>query len=107
MLYAPNGRPIRKVSAPFGGMRRGMQVDAIALANTGAKVSPEFSRQFQNKLRNNAELRERIERADKMTGTKTLHLAMIERGEMSNKTEDTLMVNQKFGEKITEGEKKK
>lgn len=106
MLYAPNGLLIRKVQAPFGGMRRGMQVDGVQLAATGAKVSPELSKALHCKIRDNVDLREKIERADKLTGTKTLHLEMLDRGDVDKDTEKKLMDNQKFGEKITEKEKK-
>jgi hypothetical protein len=80
-------------------MRKGMQVEAFQLPK-GAIISAEKSREFHNRLMNDSVLRERLETADRMTGTKSLCLAILERGEMSESTKRNLQKNLEFGEKI-------
>ncbi len=98
MLYGPNGKPIT-IEPPKHCGRRGMQADAFALPD-GAVVSLERSMDLQQRIRNDARLRERIEAADRMTGTKTLHLMMLDHGEISEKKQDALVKNLEFAEKI-------
>ena len=101
MILDAQGRPIRKVAAPNTTERKGMQFDAYSLPD-GAIVDLDKSKEFQNRLRNDVALRERIEVADRMVGTKTLHLAVLQRGEMSSNVEKALISNQKFAQKIME-----
>jgi hypothetical protein len=98
MLYDAQGREISS-------KRHGMQADAYDIPN-GAIVSEEITLAMQNKMRNDAKFRERIELAQKIRHQKfkkpgkLLHLALMQNGEMNAATEAALLANQKFGEKI-------
>jgi hypothetical protein len=96
MLYAPNGQPIRK----------SMQVDAYDLPD-GAIVSKAMSIVIHNKIANDTLLRERLEQAQRERNARfpkrkgnILHLAMLKRGEMSTRTQEALVKNAEFGEKV-------
>lgn len=81
--------------------RNGMRVDLMEL-HPRARACMEASRKLQAMIRDDSQLRERIETADRMTGTKTIHLDIL-RGSgdgMDNKTVDALIKNQEFAEKV-------
>lgn len=101
MLYGPDGAPLRKAPTPNKtGMRRGNQVNGFELPE-GAVVSHALSMKLHNMIRDNAKLREDIEKADKITGTETLHLAAMRRKNgMTDKIAQALMSNQIAGEMI-------
>ena len=98
MLYGPDGQHTTVVD---GKIRRGMQADATKLPK-GAMVSPAITRRIQNQIRNNPDLMARLEAADKMTGTKCLHLDMAKRGGMNNQVQKSFLENQAFAERVTE-----
>jgi hypothetical protein len=98
MILGLNGKPL-VIEKPNTAMRKGMQVEMFQLPK-GAIVSKQLSREFHNRLQNDARLRERLETADRMTGTKSLCLALMERGEMSEGTKRAIEQNLDFGEKI-------
>lgn len=106
MLFDHRGNRIeesQKVKSPDINGRRGMGFDAYSLPKC-AIIDPRRSKGFQNRLRNDAKLRERIEKADKMTGTKTLHLEMLNRnnnrGDLTPEVERALIINQEFGQRV-------
>jgi hypothetical protein len=78
-----------------------MQVDGYSLPD-GYVVSAKASMGLHNRIQNDSVLRERIEAADRMTGTESIHLAMLrhDHKKPSKQTEAALLKNQQFGEKI-------
>ena len=98
MILDARGNPI-KIERPNTTARRGAQIDAFQLPK-GAIIDARRSREFHNRIRNDARLRERLETADKMTGTKSLCLQMLKPGEMTPMTKIALQNNLEFGEKV-------
>lgn len=101
MLYDHRGQPIKPV-APNSAVRNGIRVDSSNLPSC-AKINLDASITLSRKLRNDSRFRELVEKADKITGTRTMHLDMIAPRPdigMTNKTTSILEKNQKFGEKV-------
>lgn len=100
MILDHNGRPYQE---PSNSTRRGMQVDGCALPD-GVIVSMKKSLELHNKIKTDSRLRERIEAADRMTGTESIHLALLRRTDkttgMDNQIEKDLVKNQEFGETV-------
>jgi hypothetical protein len=94
MLYNAQGEPIK--SNPSVG-----KIDAFQLPD-GAFVSKKISMEFHNRLRNDAALRERIEQADRQTGTESWHLALLrhDTGRPNDEAHAIMERNLEFGEKI-------
>jgi hypothetical protein len=99
MLFGPNGLPVSSQNSEAP-VRTGMQFDAFQLPN-GAIISSKISKDFRNKIQNNTELRERLEKAQRMTGRKLIALDMQRNNKgMNDDTRKVLEKNQSFGEKV-------
>jgi hypothetical protein len=97
MLYGPNGQ-VLVPNKP--GMRRGSQVNVFELP-PGTVISKRLSAKLHDMIRDNAVLRENIEKADRITGTETLHLAVMRGGKgITPAVQKAMVNNQAAGEII-------
>ncbi len=94
------GRPISSESER-NEYRRGEQVAAFELPD-GAIVSKGASMALHHKIRDDAQLRERLETAARMTGRRSLHLALCDRDNKHRTAavEAAVEKNLEFGEAI-------
>jgi hypothetical protein len=76
--------------------RRGNKMDAYSVPN-GAMVSVEASKGFSKEIRDNSVLREKLEKAQRMTGKTLLHMAMLRKNDADDKD---LLKNTEFAENI-------
>lgn len=94
------GRPISSANER-NEMRRGEQVEAFSLPD-GAVISKTASLALHNRIANDTRLRERLEVAARMTGRRSLHLALLDRSNknVTRSVEEAIVRNLDHGEKI-------
>lgn len=105
MILGPNGIPVmskeqRKEAARLCG-RYGYRVNAFDLPE-GAIQSEKMSFALHEQIKNNTQLRDRLEAAQRITGSKYLHLDMMDNSKtgLTADKKRAIETNVKFGEKI-------
>lgn len=90
MILAPNGLPAETQG------REGLTTDLFAVPQ-GSIIDFQKSKDLLNRVKNNATLRENIEKMGKMTGKKAL---ILDAARGIRKADDKAMNHQEFGDKI-------